>query len=167
MTIEELNMLNELNLKAELQKCCGSSRWVKQMIATKPFRSTKDLFVKAESCWHHTSEPDWLEAFSHHPKIGDLKNLEKKFASTKALAGSEQESVNSASQKILKQLADGNSQYENKFGFIFIVCATGKSAEEMLALINARMNNDRATELKIASEEQLKITQLRLQKLIL
>jgi 2-oxo-4-hydroxy-4-carboxy-5-ureidoimidazoline decarboxylase len=166
MTIEELNMLNDAKLKEELWKCCGSSRWVKQMVAAKPFRSEKDLFVKAESCWHHTSEADWLEAFSHHPKIGDLKSLEKKFASTKAMAGDEQASVNSASSKILEQLAEGNMLYESKFGFIFIVCATGKSAKEMLELLNERINNDRSAELKIALGEQYRITKLRLQKLI-
>ena len=166
MTIEELNMLDDSALKNELIKCCGSTRWVKQLIAEKPFRSLKDILLKAESSWHNTTEADWIEAFSHHPKIGDLKNLEKKFASTKAMAGNEQSSVNSASLKTLERLAENNALYENKFGFIFIVCATGKSADEMLNLLEARINNDRATELKIASQEQLKITLLRLQKLI-
>ncbi len=166
MTIEELNKLPDARLKEELLKCCGSSRWVKQMIEAKPFRSEKDLFVKAESCWYHTAEPDWFEAFSHHPKIGDLKSLEKKFASTKALAGNEQASVSKASKKILEKLAEGNKLYEDKFGFIFIVCATGKSAKEMIELLNSRIDNDRTVELKIASEEQHKITTLRLQKLI-
>ncbi len=166
MTTEELNTLNEATLKDELMKCCGSTRWVKQLIAAKPFRSPKDVFTKAESSWHNTTEKDWLEAFSHHPKIGDLKSLEKKFASTKALAGSEQAAVNSASQKMLEELAEKNTLYENKFGFIFIVCATGKSAEEMLRLLNDRISNDRSTELKIASQEQHKITNLRLQKLL-
>ena len=166
MTIEELNKLDDLCLKEELMKCCGSTRWIKQMIAAKPFRSEKDLFVKAESCWHHTTETDWLEAFSHHPKIGDLKSLEKKFASTKILAGNEQRAVKSASVETLEHLAEGNQLYENKFGFIFIVCATGKSADEMLELLNERIGNDRNTELKIAASEQHKITNLRLQKLI-
>ncbi len=166
MTIEELNKLTDARLKEELLKCCGSSRWVKQMMAAKPFRSEKDLFVKAESCWHHTTETDWLEAFSHHPKIGDLKALEKKFASTKTLAGNEQRGVHAAPAKTLEELAEGNKLYENKFGFIFIVCATGKSADEMLKLLNERIHNDRITELKIASVEQHKITNLRLLKLL-
>ncbi len=166
MTIEALNKLSDESLKEELLKCCGSSRWVKQMIAAKPFRSEKDLLVKAESCWFHTTEADWMEAFSHHPKIGDLKSLEKKFASTKSLASDEQSTMYAASKATLVGLAKGNELYESKFGFIFIVCATGKSAKEMVELLNERIDNDRAVELKIASEEQHKITTLRLQKLI-
>jgi 2-oxo-4-hydroxy-4-carboxy-5-ureidoimidazoline decarboxylase len=166
MTIEELNKLKDTQLKAELLKCCGSSHWVKQMMAEKPYRSEKDLLLKAESAWYHTTETDWMEAFSHHPKIGDLQSLEKKFASTKTLAGDEQAAVQSALPKTLEKFSEGNSLYESKFGFIFIVCATGKSATEMLDLLNARINNDRYTELKIAAEEQHKITRLRLQKLL-
>ena len=95
-----------------------------------------------------------------------MKSIEKKYASTKVFAKEEQASLNTATQQILEQLADGNSLYEKKFGFIFIVCASGKSAEEMLALLNERIKNDRLTELTIASTEQHKITKLRLQKLI-
>ena len=133
---------------------------------SKPFADIHDLLLKADKAWNLTNEKDWMEAFSHHPKIGDLKSLEQKFASTKALAGSEQASVQTASQKILEQLAEGNTLYEKKFGFIFIVCATGKSAEEMLGILNGRIRNDRPTELKIAVGEQQKIIKLRLQKLI-
>ena len=166
MTLQELNTLSDEQVKKEFFTCCGSSLWVEKMMAVKPFSNMNDLLVKADRAWNATVEKDWLEAFSHHPKIGDLKNLEKKFASTKALAGSEQASVQTASQKILEQLAEGNTLYENKFGFIFIVCATGKSAEEMLTLLNRRINNDRPAELKIAAVEQQKIIKLRLQKLI-
>jgi len=166
MTIQELDNLPVEQLKDLLFTCCGSTRWVKQMIATKPFRSLNDVLLKAESSWHSTTEKDWLEAFSRHPKIGDLESLEKKFISTKAFAGSEQASVNSASKKILKQLSEGNVLYENKFGFIFIVCATGKSAAELVELLNERINNERDKELRTAAAEQFSITKLRLQKLI-
>ncbi len=135
------------------------------MIAAKPFRSIKDLLVKAESCWFHTTEKDWIEAFSHHPKIGDLESLEKKYAATASIASGEQGAVKKAPRKTLEELAQKNELYENKFGFIFIVCATGKTAKEMLGLLNERMDNSRETELKIAAAEQQKITQLRLQKL--
>lgn len=166
MTIQELNNLSDEQLKEELFKCCGSSLWGEKMMAAKPFSDMNDLLAKADRAWNSTNEKDWMEAFSHHPKIGDLKSLEKKFASTKALAGSEQASVHSASQKTLEQLAEGNTLYENKFGFIFIVCATGKSAEKMLAMLNDRITNDRTNELKMAAGEQQKIIKLRLQKIL-
>ena len=166
MNLQELNYLAQDQLKEELMKCCGSSAWVDKMLASAPFKSSADLFQKAETAWSGTTELDWFEAFSHHPKIGDLKSLEQKFASTSKLAGNEQAAVNSASQKTLEQLAGDNEAYEQKFGFIFIVCATGKSAEEMLELLNARIHNTRETELQIAAIEQGKITRLRLEKLL-
>jgi len=166
MSIEDLNMLHEAGLKEKLQQCCGSSRWIYSMVQSRPFQHANDLLAKADLAWSDTSEKDWLEAFSHHPKIGDLKSIETKFASTKSFAKDEQGSVTTAMQEVLKQLAQGNALYEKKFGFIFIVCATGKSAEEMLHLLNDRLSNDRDAELKIAAAEQLKITKLRLQKLI-
>ncbi len=165
MVLEDLNRLVESDLKEKLRSCCGSSAWVNRMIQSRPFQNPEDLLTKADQAWNSTGEKDWLEAFSHHPKIGDLKSLEKKFAATKSFAKDEQASVSAAEQEILEQLANRNFLYENKFGFIFIVCATGKSAEEMLHLLNERITNDRSTELRIASAEQHKITKLRLQKL--
>ncbi len=166
MTITEINNLSEQRFFEEMQKCCGSTSWVNEMLAKRPFKSLEDLLGLAEEAWQNTYEKDWLEAFDHHPKIGDIKSLEQKFASTKTLAGGEQASVQSATSKTLEELAKGNTDYENKFGFIFIVCATGKTAEEMLGILKARYPNDRNTELTIASEEQEKITILRLKKLI-
>lgn len=166
MKIAQLNMLAEDTLRTELLKCCGSGRWVNEMLKRRPFTDEKDLLEKSDGCWSLTLEADWLEAFSHHPKIGDLENLQKKFAATVHLAGSEQSAVSSASASTLQALADENTAYENKFGFIFIVCATGKSADEMLAMLRSRIHNDRNSELVIAAAEQHKITALRLKKLI-
>ena len=166
MTIEELNKLQEPKLMVKLLQCCGSSTWMTQLIRLMPFMSLEDLLTKSDQAWQKTDEKDWLEAFSHHPKIGDLKSLEQKFASTKVFAQGEQSSVSTARHETLEQLAEGNSLYEKKFGFIFIVFATGKSAEEMLVILNQRISNDRSTELRIAAGEQQKITKLRLQKLI-
>jgi 2-oxo-4-hydroxy-4-carboxy-5-ureidoimidazoline decarboxylase len=166
MTIEELNKLPEQIFREEMMKCCGSSKWTELLNSSRPFQDLQDLMRKADEAWEKTDEKDWLEAYSHHPKIGDLKSLEKKFASTKEMAGAEQASVKSAGSEILEALATGNSEYERKFGFIFIVCATGKSAEEMLYMLNERMRNEREKELKIAASEQHKITKLRLQKLL-
>ncbi|TAH38990.1 MAG: 2-oxo-4-hydroxy-4-carboxy-5-ureidoimidazoline decarboxylase [Bacteroidetes bacterium] len=166
MTIAELNNLSEQRFFEEMQKCCGSTAWVNEMLAKRPFESLEELLNIAEKAWQNTYEKDWLEAFDHHPKIGDIKSLEKKFSSTKTLAGGEQASVQTASPKTLEALAKGNTDYENKFGFIFIVCATGKTAEEMLSILQARYPNDRNTELTIAADEQEKITLLRLKKLM-
>jgi 2-oxo-4-hydroxy-4-carboxy-5-ureidoimidazoline decarboxylase len=147
-------------------RCCGSSRWAAQMVERRPFTGTPDLFAAAEDIWYDLSSFDWMEAFSHHPKIGDPGGVPKKSASTKNMAAGEQAGVQGASPDILKQLAEGNQQYEKKFKFIFIISAAGKSAKEMLAQLKDRLNNDVAAELKVAAGEQNKITRLRLQKLI-
>jgi 2-oxo-4-hydroxy-4-carboxy-5-ureidoimidazoline decarboxylase len=166
MTLHELNTLSKNQLKQELFKCCGSHAWVDKMLAFFPADDMVELINDAEDQWYECSEADWLEAFTHHPKIGDAASLKKKFAATAQWASGEQGAVAAASQQTLEALAKGNEDYEQKFGFIFIVCATGKSADEMLALLQARFPNDLEEEIKIAMDEQNKITQIRLQKLL-
>ena len=166
MTLEELNTINQPQLREELLKCCGSSTWVKMMMAYFPADSMEELLEQAEEIWYECSEDDWKEAFAHHPKIGDVGSLTKKFASTAQWASGEQSGVNTATTETITALAEGNRLYEEKFGYIFIVCATGKSAEEMLKLLQDRLQNELGKELKIAAGEQNKITKLRLQKLI-
>lgn len=166
MTLEELNKISQPQLKEELLKCCGSSTWVKMMMAYFPADSMEGLLEQAEEIWYECSEDDWKEAFAHHPKIGDVESLTKKFASTAQWASGEQSGVNTAATGTITALAEGNRLYEEKFGYIFIVCATGKSAEEMLTLLRDRLKNDPEKEIKIAAAEQNKITKLRLQKLI-
>lgn len=166
MSIEELNNLSTDKIREEFFKCCGSTSWAKQLADKKPFNSKTELLHASDHVWSNCTSQDGLEAFTHHPKIGDLKNLEKKFASTKEWAGGEQSGVNTATHDTLVALAEGNDAYEKKFEYIFIVCATGKTAEEMLALLKARITNDAATELSIAMNEQNKITHIRLHKLL-
>ena len=166
MTVQELNVLEKNGLKEALFTCCGSTEWVEQMISIIPVKDEGQLFSEAEKIWYNLQEKDWLEAFSHHPKIGDISSLKEKFAPTSQWAAGEQAGVNQTSETVLNELAEGNRQYEEKFGYIFIVCATGKSAEEMLALLKARLPNAPETEIKIAMEEQNKITKIRLQKLL-
>jgi len=166
MIIKELNNLSKEEVKTELYRCCGSSTWIKKMVEKHPFNNKQELFNFAEKIWHECSKPDWLEAFSQHPKIGDFKSLEKKFAATKELAGTEQAGIHHAAPEILRELANSNRIYEEKFGFIFIVYATGKNAGEMLSLLKKRLKNDFETEIKIAMEEQNKITRIRLEKLL-
>jgi len=153
-------------LKAELTRCCGSSRWVEQMIAARPFKSVSELMTCSDDVWQYLAVDDWQEAFAHHPKIGDLSSIKAKFASTSAWAQGEQKGVASASDDVLEALAKGNSDYEQKFGYIFIVCATGKSADEMLALLQERLKNEPAHEIRNAMREQNKITRIRLEKLL-
>jgi len=166
MTIPKLNELPKKAAFDEISKCCGATNWVNNMVAARPFKDENDLLGKADKYWSQTTEADGLEAFTHHPKIGDISSLEKKFANTKTWAGNEQKGVATATKAVIEKLAKGNKDYEDKFGFIFIVCATGKSADEMLTLLQARLPNEREDEIKIAMAEQHKITKIRLTKLI-
>ena len=166
MTIENLNALATSEAEAELLRCCGSGRWVREMISRRPFESSEELFRITHKVWWSLSESDWKEAFTHHPKIGDIESLRKKFAGTAGWAAGEQAGAAGAPEETLKSLAEGNRLYEEKFGYIFIVCATGKSAEEMLSILRTRLPNSREAEIKIAAGEQAKITRLRLEKLL-
>jgi len=166
MTLDKLNALDEQQLFAALEKCCGSSTWVRSMLAASPFQTRAELLKKAELCWAACDKSDALEAFSHHPKIGDKKSLEKKFAATREWAGNEQSGMNQADEAIIQRMITANENYFEKYGYIFIVCATGKTASEMLAIIESRLDNNPDDELAIAKAEQNKITLLRLQKLI-
>ncbi len=165
MTLSEFNLLNEIEARAELFKCCGSTRWSEMVAAKKPFNSISELKIISDVIWNTCVETDWLEAFTHHPKIGDKKSLEQKFAATAEWAANEQSGVNDADKNVIDHLAKGNEEYENKFGYIFIVCASGKTAYEMLDLLNERVRNTQEVELKNAAAEQNKITNLRIDKL--
>ena len=134
------------------------------MVAMPPVEDLIDLFEDAEEKWYECNPDDWKEAFTHHPRIGDISALRQKF-SNDHFAGAEQSSVTTASDDTLKILAERNREYEEKFGYIFIVCATGKSADEMLEILNSRINNSPEEEIKNAMDEQSKITKLRLEKL--
>ena len=147
-----------------LRQCCGSLRWANTMKERRPFRDMQHLLVVADEVWNALTPDDWREAFSHHPKIGDIKDLRKRFPATAQLSEGEQAGLAATTEKVLKALAQGNNLYEAKFGYIFIVCATGKTAEEMLDLLNTRLNNIPSEEIKIAAGEQAKITSLRLTK---
>ena len=163
MTIAEFDHLDKEQKKKLLYQCCGSTAWVEKMLAKPPVEDLVDLLEDAEEAWYTCSEADWKEAFSHHPRIGDLQSLKEKFSADQ-WANGEQSSVKKASEHLLLSLAEGNKAYEDKFAYIFIVFATGKSAEEMLAMLTDRLQNDPKEEIKIAMEEQLKITKHRLEK---
>jgi len=162
---DDLNSLPPDDAYSALLRCCGSTRWAEQMNARRPFRSEAESIAASTEIEAALDRSDWLEAFAAHPRIGDKATLRKKFASTAAWCEGEQTGVGAAAEEVLNKLAAGNDVYEARFGYIFIVCATGKTADEMLAILEARLPNDPETELRIAAGEQAKITRLRLEKL--
>lgn len=166
LAINTLNALPENDAIHAFMQCCTSSKWVERMLNSLPVADKGQLVNLANEHWKNLTEKDYLEAFEGHPKIGDVNSLRAKYANTKALASGEQSAVNSATETVLTQLAKGNDDYQQKFGFIFIVCATGKSAEEMLTLLQQRLPNNRQTELVNAVEEQRKIFQIRIDKML-
>ena len=166
MTLDELNGLNEADATTAFTQCCTSTRWVERMVIDRPFESLAEMLEISDRIWEECDVDDYLEAFEGHPRIGDVESLAKKYANTKTWAGGEQKGVEGSDRAILERLSKGNADYEEKFGHIFIVCATGKSAAEMLALLEARMPNDPKTEVMVAAEEQNKITRIRLKKLL-
>ena len=166
MILEEINKLTYEVAYIEFQKCCGARQWVAQMADRRPFHSRDDLMTAADAIWQGLEPSAWKDAFGHHPRIGDLQALKEKFASTATWAEGEQSELRNASEEILMKLGAGNKEYEEKFGYTFIVCATGKNADEMLSLLEQRLQNNPEHELTIAAEEQRKITRIRLEKLL-
>lgn len=156
-----LDALPEDEARAALTRCCGASRWVEGMLARRPFGER--VIEHAREVWAAMERSDVLEAFDHHPRIGaSIERLRERFPASHELSASEQSGVADAGEAILSRLRDGNVAYEARYGHIFIVCATGKTAAEMLALLEARMGNAPEAELAIAAAEQMKITEIRL-----
>jgi 2-oxo-4-hydroxy-4-carboxy-5-ureidoimidazoline decarboxylase len=147
----------------QLAQICTSQRWQHTMQRSAPFSSFEALCDSADKAFCELNEQDWLEAFAGHPMIGDISILEKKYAQGKALSEAEQSGVATATREVLQQLLEMNKAYLEKFGFIFIVCATNKSASEMLSLLTDRLPNSCSTELLNASAEQRKISQIRME----
>jgi 2-oxo-4-hydroxy-4-carboxy-5-ureidoimidazoline decarboxylase len=166
MSLDRLNSATIAQARHSFMQCCTANAWVNAMVSARPYRDKNSLTEQANSVWQTLDEVDYLQAFEGHPQIGNLDTLRTKYANTKALASGEQSAVKQASERVLLGLARDNAAYLEKFGFIFIVCASGKSAEQMLALLQTRLANDKNTELANAAEEQRKILQLRLEKLL-
>lgn len=166
MTLHELNTLDKNQLRITLINCCASPAWIDCMVPHFPVEDLVDLIENAGECWYKCSENDWKEAFAAHPEIGNIETLSKKYGDTAVWASREQSGVNTASTETIEALAEANRLYREKFGYIFIVCATGKSAEEMLGILHARLHNAADKEIRVAADEQFKITRLRLEKLL-
>jgi len=164
MDLAEFNSLPLASAEAALLDCCGSVRWAKSVVAQRPYTDVTALYQTADAVWRNLGRADWLEAFGRHPQIGE-KATSGSEASRQWSEG-EQAGAHSAAENTIERLAKGNRAYREKFGFIFIICATGKSAEEMLAILGERLHNDPGRELHIAAEQQRLITRRRLEKLL-
>jgi allantoicase len=148
-----------MHLTELLHACCGSARWAEQLAAARPFHSWDDLTEKADAIWSRLAPEDWNEAFLTHPRIGERKGTR--------WSAEEQAGTSAASDETMRRFAEANRAYEEKFGLIYLVCATGRTAMDMLADLETRMKNSRETEIRVAAEEQRKITRLRLEKLVM
>ncbi len=167
LTLAQFNELSPAEATSILLTCCTSSEWAKELARLRPFASLEALVASSDALWQEVKqqEANLLEAFEGHPQIGNVASLKEKYRNTQDSAAHEQSGAKDAQEEVLAALAQGNQDYLDKFGFIFIVFATGKSAQQMLDLLLARLPNDRATELANAATEQNKITRLRLNKL--
>jgi OHCU decarboxylase len=159
MTIGDINGLEPAASEAIFLECCGSSAWASAMAAGRPFHTLDQLRQYANDKWWHLTQEDWLEAFSKHPRIGEKRQLSN-------WSTEEQRGMTGAEEQTVQKMAQLNEAYLKKFGWIYIVCATGKNGDEMLALLERRIQNDASQELHIASQEQAKIMDLRIRKLL-
>jgi OHCU decarboxylase len=164
MTLAEFNALPFPDAESLLVDCCGSARWVATVASRRPYETADALHKTADSVWWKLNREDWLEAFSHHPQIGDKAAIGSE--SAQRWAEGEQSGARAASEDLKTRLARANRAYFEKFGYIYIVCATGRTAEGMLAILNQRLQNDLASELSVAAEQQRLITRIRLDKLL-
>jgi 2-oxo-4-hydroxy-4-carboxy-5-ureidoimidazoline decarboxylase len=161
-----LNLFSPDEALQAFLKCCGSGNWAQRMVDERPFANVEELLGKADSIWWSLESSDWFAAFRGHPKIGERKAAEQVAAQSRAWSDAEQSGIRDAAEGTAQALAEGNREYEQRFGYIFIVCATGKTATEMLGILRERLSNDPDLELRVAAEEQRKITRLRLKKLL-
>jgi OHCU decarboxylase len=162
----KLNNLSAEEARAAMLACCGSTRWAAEVAALRPFWDVGQLLRIGRRVWFELQGDDWLEAFRAHPRIGETKAAADTGAAAKRWSEGEQSRARDAATETLDELARANREYEERFGFIYIVCATGRTAEEMLALLRERLENDPETELRVAAEEQWRITELRLKKFL-
>ncbi|MBB6146138.1 2-oxo-4-hydroxy-4-carboxy-5-ureidoimidazoline decarboxylase [Silvibacterium bohemicum] len=163
-TLQRWNEFDVTTAESEILPCCGSRAWAQELAALRPFSEPEDLLQTSEDVWSRLDVADWDEAFASHPRIGERKSSQATTAPSAQFSSEEQRSAAGASADIQEQLKRANAAYEARFGRIYIVCASGKSAEEMLAILLQRLENDGVAELREAAEQQRQITQLRLRK---
>jgi 2-oxo-4-hydroxy-4-carboxy-5-ureidoimidazoline decarboxylase len=161
------NLLSAEDAAREILPCCGSAAWARAVAARRPLDDDTSLLAASDETWRSLGASDWMEAFSKHPRIGERKAPPVASAQAAAWSAQEQRNVADPGDMMQLALAEGNREYERRFGRVFIVCATGKSAPEILEILQRRLRNDDATELREAAEEQRKITNIRLKKWLL
>ena len=166
MTLAELNALPRYRAEEEFLKCCGSPAWARSMARRRPFASFDRILQAASEIWPRLDPADWKQAFRAHPRIGQRQQSPCASSLAQAWSAQEQAGMSRAPVAVANALEEANQEYLAKFGYIFIVCATGKTAEEMLDLMRLRLNNSPEEEIRVASQEQDKITLLRLRKLL-
>ena len=164
--LRRLDALALQEAREAFRRCCGSVRWAERMAKGRPYADEGALMAAAARAFADLGREDWLEAFSHHPRIGDRPARASRFAATRRWSSAEQQSVGEASDEVRARLADRNRAYEERFGYTFIVSATGRTASEMLAAVEERLGNEPERELTLAAAEQAKITTIRLKKLL-
>jgi OHCU decarboxylase len=164
--LDAWNKADEATALDAMIACCGARRWASAMVSLRPISSVVELSEAADRVWATMNEADWMEAFACHPRIGERPARRTAHATAKfdAWSSQEQASAAAAGEKVLSEIAKGNARYEVLYGFTYIVCATGKTAEEMLAILNRRLISNRESELREAAEQQRQITQIRLGK---
>lgn len=165
-SLRRLNALSAAEAHDELLTCCGSPRWARAVARLRPFDDREELMEAAERVWNELEPADWLEAFHAHPRIGESKAAAGQTAREAGWSAREQAGAATAGEDERAALARGNAEYEARFGHIYIVCATGRSASEMLSILRARLANDAQTELRVAAGEQARITRIRLGRLL-
>jgi allantoicase len=164
--IERFNRISAAAARQALEDCCGSKRWAEQLLGLRPFESNVKLFEAAEQAFGQLRRKEWLEAFRHHPPIGGNKSKAKQSSTARRWSAGEQATAQKAQPETLAVLAAANQAYEAAFGYTFLICATGKTNEEILKELQRRLGNDPEIEMHVAAEEQKKITRLRLEKLL-
>ena len=160
------NGLPQEEAAREILACCGSKGWAESMALKRPILDEATLLATSDAIWRSLSESDWLDAFQSHPRIGETRAEKDLAPQSSAWSEQEQQKAAAAEEALKTALKWGNREYEQKFGRIFIVCATGKSASELLEILRHRLHNDEATELQQAAEEQRQIMRIRLKKWI-
>ena len=160
------NGLPQEEAAREIVACCGSGTWATKMASKRPIQNEVSLLAVSDEIWRTLSEENWQEAFRSHPRIGDSPSKKSGPAQSSVWSEQEQQKAAAADEAVKMALKWGNREYEQKFGRIFIVCATGKSASEILEILRRRLHNDDASELQLAAEEQRQIMHIRLKKWI-
>eukprot|EP00232_Nephroselmis_pyriformis_P021059 CAMPEP_0182868510 /NCGR_PEP_ID=MMETSP0034_2-20130328/9365_1 /TAXON_ID=156128 /ORGANISM="Nephroselmis pyriformis, Strain CCMP717" /LENGTH=175 /DNA_ID=CAMNT_0025000921 /DNA_START=154 /DNA_END=678 /DNA_ORIENTATION=- len=164
-----INRMSAEEASAALYTCCHCKQWAEKVASMRPFADADALVAATRHVWwNETGVQGWLEAFLGHPRIGDVSQLREKFAASAEVCEGEQgAAMKSMNEEVLQKLAEGNQRYEDKFGHVFLICASGKPAWEILAQLERRYPSPPAVELTQAAVEQQKITELRLEKMVL